>query len=77
VRTDDITVAATNASEFTILPAGGWKHGGDILYVDGMDGRGSQPYWDTAFQSLGILHQVDRYDVRGPSSGVANRPSTG
>jgi hypothetical protein len=76
LRTGDIDVAAANASEFTILPAGGWKNGGDILYVDGMDGRGAQPYFDEAFQSLGILDEVDRYDVRGPSSSVGNRPST-
>jgi FlgD Ig-like domain len=67
--------AAANPSEFTCLPAGGWRHGGDILYVDGMDGRGAQPYWDTAMQSIGILKGVDRYDVRGPSSGVSNRPA--
>jgi hypothetical protein len=67
--------AAANASEFTILPAGGVNNGGDILYVDGMDGRGAQPYWDTAFQSLGLFDQVDRYDVRGPSSSVSNRPA--
>ncbi|HEX5132045.1 MAG TPA: T9SS type A sorting domain-containing protein [Candidatus Krumholzibacteria bacterium] len=71
----DINVAAANPSEFTILPAGGWKRGGDILYVDGMDGRGAQPYFDTAFDALGIGDKVDRYDVRGPSSGVSNRPA--
>jgi hypothetical protein len=76
LRTTDINVAAVNASEFTCLPAGGWKHGGDVIYVDGMDGRGSQPYFDTAFQSLGMLDEVDRYDVRGPSSAVGNRLSS-
>ncbi|HEX5131331.1 MAG TPA: FlgD immunoglobulin-like domain containing protein [Candidatus Krumholzibacteria bacterium] len=74
-HSSDREEAAANPSEFTILPAGGWKRGGDILYVDGMDGRGSQPYWDSAFQSLGILEKVDRYDVRGPSSSVSNRPA--
>ena len=28
--------------EFTCLPAGGYNRGGDILYVDGMDGRGAR-----------------------------------
>ncbi len=64
--------AATYASEFTCLPAGGAVNG-DILYVDCLDGRGGQPYFDTAFQSLGLLDDVDRFDVRGPSSDVANR----
>ncbi len=68
--------AAANPAEFTCLPAGGYNRGGQILYVDGMDGRGAQPYWDTAFASLGILDKVDRYDVRGPSSDVANRPAS-
>jgi hypothetical protein len=64
--------AWSHPAEFTCLPAGGWQNGGDILYVDGMDGRGAQPYWDTAFLEVGILDQVDRYDIRGPSSGVNN-----
>jgi hypothetical protein len=76
LQTSDINEAATYASEFTCLPAGGWKNGGDILYVDGMDGRGAQPFFDTAFQALGILDEVDRYDVRGPSSNVADRPGS-
>jgi hypothetical protein len=67
--------AAANPSEFTILPAGGYNRGGDILYVDGLDGRGGQPYWDLAFASLGLAELVDRYDVRGPSSAVSNRPA--
>ena len=73
LQTSSITEAATYAAEFTCLPAGGWKRGGDVLYVDCMDGRGGQPYFDTAFQALGLLDKVDRYDVRGPSSNVSNR----
>jgi hypothetical protein len=69
----DVNEAAATPSEFTCLPAGGWKRGGDILYVDGMDGRGAQPFFDTSFQQLSLLDKVDRYDVRGPSSGVSNR----
>jgi hypothetical protein len=63
-----------NPMEFTILPAGGYNAGGDILYVDGMDGRGAQPFFDTAFQDMGIYEKVDRYDIRGPTSLVSNRP---
>jgi FlgD Ig-like domain len=72
-QTLDVNAAAAAPSEFTCLPAGGWARGGDILYADGMDGRGAQPFFDTAFQSLGLQDKVDRYDVRGPSSGVSNR----
>jgi hypothetical protein len=39
-----------------------------------MNFRGAQPYFDTAFQAIGEFECVDRYDVRGPSSGVSNRP---
>ncbi len=70
---DDVDLAAEVASEFTILPLNGGNTT-DILYVDGMDGRGSQVYWDTAFQQLGVV--PDRYDVRGPTSSVSNRPGT-
>jgi hypothetical protein len=72
--TDDQWLALNNPAEFTILPAGGWLRGGDILYVDGMNARGAQPFFDTAFDFLNIRHLVDRYDIRGPSSSVANRP---
>ncbi|HEU4365260.1 MAG TPA: FlgD immunoglobulin-like domain containing protein [Candidatus Krumholzibacteria bacterium] len=71
--TGDREEAAANPGEFTCLPAGGYNRGGDILYVDGMDGRGAQPAFDLAFAALGILERVDRYDVRGPSSPVYNR----
>jgi len=71
----NITNVAANPMEFTCLPAGGWKRGGDILYVDGNDGFGAQSYYDGAFLVLGLSDKIDRYDVRGPSSGVSNRPS--
>jgi hypothetical protein len=79
-QTRDIEEAAANADEFQILPAVGRDIadgglGGDILYVDGMNFRGAQPYFDSAFQGLGILHLVDRYDIRGPSSATGNHPS--
>jgi len=66
--TNDIGEVLTNPMEWTCLPAGGYLRGGDILYCDDFDGRGAQPYFDTAFQMLGIEGLVDRYDTRGPSS---------
>jgi hypothetical protein len=68
-----------NPGEVTILPAGGYNAGGDILYVDGMNARGAQPYFDTSMQLMvsggtSLYELVDRYDLRGPSSGVGNRP---
>jgi hypothetical protein len=73
---DDINIAASNPDEFTVLPAAGCQRGGEILYVDGMDFRGSQPYFDSAFKSLGIFDLVDRYDIRGSSSAVGNHPAS-
>ncbi|MDH4037517.1 MAG: T9SS type A sorting domain-containing protein [Candidatus Krumholzibacteria bacterium] len=75
LQTDDREEAASNPGEFTCLPAGGYNRGGDILYVDGMDGRGAQPAFDLAFAALGIDGKVDRYDVRAPSSKLGNRPA--
>ncbi|MDH4337177.1 MAG: T9SS type A sorting domain-containing protein [Candidatus Krumholzibacteria bacterium] len=75
LASDDRNQAAADPSEFTILPAGGVANGGDILYVDGMDGRGAQPYWETAFAAMHIGRQIDRYDIRGPTSQVSNRPA--
>jgi hypothetical protein len=70
------SAVAGHAMEFTCLPAGGYNRDGDILFVDGNDQRGgpSQNFWYTTFQALGLADKIDRYDVRGPSSGVANRP---
>ncbi len=73
-ETADLGVAAANPMEFTILPAGGYNRGGDILYVDGMNYRGAQPYFDSAFEFLNIDHLVDRYDINGPTSCVGNHP---
>jgi hypothetical protein len=74
VTTLDIDVAFANPMEVTCLPAAALNNGGDILYVDDGDGRNVQPYFDQAFQMMGILDKVDRYDVRAPSSNVANGP---
>ena len=65
---------AANPMEFTVLPAGGYNRGGDVLYVDGADGLGNQTYFDGTFMQLGLADKIDRYDVLGPSSGVGNRP---
>jgi hypothetical protein len=70
--TDNIAEVAANPMEFTVLPAGGFNRGGDILYVDGADGYGSQPYFDGAFMVLRLNTKIDRYDVRGPASGLSN-----
>ncbi len=72
--TSVIANAASSPLEFTILPAGGFNAGGDILYVDDQDDRGGpgQLFFDSAFSMLGILGLVDRYDVLGPSSNVDN-----
>lgn len=78
--TSDITEAAANACEFTILPTDptGTK-GIDILFVDGADDRGGpiQLLFDNTFAQLGLNRRVDRYDVVGAgsvaSNGVASR----
>jgi hypothetical protein len=74
--TSDIAEAAANPDEFTILPAAGLHVAGNILYVDGMNFRGAQPFFDSAFQALDCGQYVDRYDIRGPSSAVGNHPGS-
>jgi hypothetical protein len=74
--TFDRSQVLANPMEFTILPAAGVRPGGEILYVDGTDGRGGQALWDAAFEELGILDKVDRFDIRGPSSAVGNHPAS-
>jgi hypothetical protein len=71
--TDDVNVIAVAPMEATVLPAGGFNRGGDILYVDGADGFGIQPYFEGALMVLGLSEYVDRFDVRGPSSATSNR----
>lgn len=48
--------------EMTCLPANALAGKTDILYVDRFDQRGAQPYFEAAFEALGIT--PDRYDVR-------------
>jgi hypothetical protein len=66
-QTNDIMVAWSNLMEVTCLPTV-QNSGGDILYVDAYDGRGGQPYFETAFDMMGILDKVDRFDIRDSGS---------
>ncbi|MCK5407445.1 MAG: hypothetical protein KAJ37_08325, partial [Candidatus Krumholzibacteria bacterium] len=75
-QTNSITEAAENPDEFTILPAGGYLRGGDVLYVDGMNFRGAQVFFDASFDVFGERDRVDRFDIRGPSSSVGNHPAS-
>jgi hypothetical protein len=78
--TDDLWDALSSPMEFTILPAGGWARGGDILYVDKADGATTRDGFDTpvqrpfdiAFEHVGISHLVDRFDVLGAPSVTHN-----
>jgi hypothetical protein len=56
--------------EMTCLPANAKNGATDILYVDGFDGRGAQPYFNSAFDVLGLT--PDRFDVNRPSASEAN-----
>jgi hypothetical protein len=56
--------AATYPMEMQILPAGGLSGRTDVLYIDHFDGNGAQPYFDLAFEMMGI--EPDRFDVRLP-----------
>jgi len=67
-QTETLVDVLTAPAEFQVLPTGN----SDILYVDGADGFGVQPFFETAFDALGIA--PDRYDINGPSSLVGNRP---
>ena len=72
--TDQLGLALDSPMEFTILPAGGWRRGGNILYVDDADDRGGpvQLYFDTSFEAVGLADRIDRFDVLAPSSIVNN-----
>lgn len=72
--TPDLWTALNSPMEFTILPAGGWKNGGDILYVDYADGGLTQLFYDTAFEILQIDDIIDRYDATpGRGNGLGDR----
>jgi hypothetical protein len=54
-----------NLMEVTCLPANALSGATDILYVDGFDSYGAQPYFESAFEMLGLT--PDRYDVLSPT----------
>jgi hypothetical protein len=60
--------------EVTCLPANALSGATDILYIDDFDGMGAQPYFDSAFEQLGIT--VDRYDVLDPQRDIDNGPGS-
>ncbi len=70
--TDSEAEARALAMEMTCLPANALGGQTDILYVDDYDNRGAQPYFDTAFEVLGLT--PDRYDVLGASAIRGNGP---
>jgi len=67
--TADMAAAMSAPDECTILPADG-----KILYVDGFDERGAQPFVESAFSWGTAPGDVDRYDIRAPSASLGNRP---
>ncbi|MCK5618048.1 MAG: hypothetical protein KAJ17_01550, partial [Candidatus Krumholzibacteria bacterium] len=66
--------ARATAFEVTCLPANALAGETDILYVDDFDHRGAQPFFDTAFELMGI--KPDRYDVRDSHRNIDNEPGT-
>ena len=72
--TTDINVAFANYREVTMLPTQHLKpvqDRGDILWIDNWNERGVEPFFNTAFASLGILDKVDRYDTGQSGSSAA------
>jgi hypothetical protein len=65
----DINTVAANPMELTILPAGGYRRGGNILYVDGADDTNTNVYYDGVFQALLMRDKVDRFDIRASGTG--------
>jgi hypothetical protein len=64
--------ARTKAMEVTCLPANALDGTTGILYVDGFEGYGAQPYFENAFDMLGVT--PDRFDVVDPSFNVLSGP---
>jgi hypothetical protein len=60
--------------EVTCLPANALGGATDILYVDDFDNHGAQPFFQTAFEMLGVT--PDRYDVLAPTSLLGNGPGS-
>jgi hypothetical protein len=81
--TNSLDEALASPCEFTVLPAGGWRHGGDILYVDHADDRNDSPadrigdaFALLPYRDTTLAAAVDRYDVLGPSALVGNGPGS-
>jgi hypothetical protein len=53
-------------NEVTCLPANALSGATDILYVDNYDNLGAQPFFESAFEALGLT--PDRYDILAPMS---------
>jgi hypothetical protein len=71
VSTSEAEIRA-NLMEVTCLPANALNGATDILYVDGFDSYGAQPYFESAFDMLGI--SPDRYDVINPTFAPGSGP---
>jgi hypothetical protein len=75
--TDNMALALAHPMEFSALPGQGFLSGGDILYVDNHDFRGSQGHFQLSFQAMGLSGLVDRFDIRGgdaiQNNGLASR----
>jgi hypothetical protein len=64
VVTDDLATAAATAMEFTCLPAGGYRRGGDILLVAPVRQRANRlKLFEAALQQLNLDDKVDRFDT--------------
>ncbi|MCK5620433.1 MAG: T9SS type A sorting domain-containing protein, partial [Candidatus Krumholzibacteria bacterium] len=64
--------ARVHPMEVTCLPANAVNGTTDILYVDGFDGYGAEPFFETAFDLLGI--PPDRFDVIDPTYTTGGGP---
>jgi hypothetical protein len=75
LATDALNTVLSYPMEMACLPT---AHAGgpSVLYVDGADGTGAQPYFDIAFQQLGIDDWVDRYDIRASDGLLGNGPGS-
>lgn len=64
--------ARANPNEVTCLPANALSGATDILYIDDFDEGGVQPFFESAFEMLGL--EPDRYDVRRSTALLGNGP---
>lgn len=64
--TTDETDVVMCPNEVTCLPANALSGATDILYIDNYDNLGAQPFFESAFDALGLT--PDRYDVLAAGS---------